>query len=121
MQYQLIKGLAEFDRVIKDDLLNFGITDNDFKYMVQVLTMVQVLYQDLSNSDFNYFYIGIPKDWSGGKDKEVTVIVDDICVVVPQTIAGATGELIVLRLLEAMMEGNVIKAGDIQKAIEHIL
>ena len=83
--------------------------------------MVQVLYQDLRKSDSNYFYIGIPKDWSGGRDDEVTVIVDDVCVIVPQTIAGATGELIVLRLLEAMMEGNVIKAGDIQKAIEHIL
>ena len=83
--------------------------------------MVQILYQDLSNSDSNYYYIAIPKDWSGSKDNEVTVIVDDICVIVPQTIAGATGELIVLRLLEAMMAGNVIDAGDIQKAIEHIL
>ena len=83
--------------------------------------MVQILYQDLSNSDSNYYYIGIPKDWSGSQDSEVTVIVDDVCVIVPQTIAGATGELIVLRLLEAMMAGNVIDAGDIQKAIEHIL
>ena len=83
--------------------------------------MVQILYQDLSNSDSNYYYIGIPKDWSGSQDSEVTIIVDDVCVIVPQTIAGATGELIVLRLLEAMMAGNVIDAGDIQKAIEHIL
>ncbi len=83
--------------------------------------MVQVLYQDLSNSDSNYYYIGIPKDWSGARDDEVTVIVDDVCVVVPQTIAGATGELLVLRLLEAMMAAKVIDAGDIQKAIEHIL
>jgi hypothetical protein len=83
--------------------------------------MVQVLYQDLSNFDSRYYYIGIPKDWSGGRDDEVTVIVDDVCVVVPQTIAGATGELLVLRLLEAMMAANVIDAGDIQKAIEHIL
>ena len=83
--------------------------------------MVQVLYQDLSNSDSRYYYIGIPKDWSGGRDNEVTVIVDDVCVVVPQTIAGATGELLVLRLLEAMMAAKVIDAGDIQKAIEHIL
>jgi len=83
--------------------------------------MVEVLYQDLSNQDSRYYYIGIPRDWKGGKDNEVTVIVDDVCVIVPQTIAGATGELIVLRLLEAMMEGNVINAGDIQKAIEHIL
>lgn len=83
--------------------------------------MVEVLYQDLSNKDSNYYYIGIPRDWKGRKDNEVTVIVSDVCVVIPQTIAGATGELIVLRLLEAMMEGNVINAGDIQKAIEHIL
>ena len=83
--------------------------------------MVQILYQNLNNSDANYYYIGIPKDWSGSQDTEVTVIVDDVCVIVPQTIAGATGELIVLRLLEAMMAGNIIDAGDIQKAIEHIL
>ena len=83
--------------------------------------MVQVLYQDLSNKDFNYYYIGIPRDWTGGKDDEVTVVVSDICVIIPQTISGATGELKVLRLLEAMMEGGVINAGDIQKAIEHIL
>lgn len=83
--------------------------------------IVEILYQDLSKSDSNYYYIGIPKDWSGANDNEVTVIVDDVCVIVPQTIAGATGELIVLRLLEAMMAGDIIDAGDIQKAIEHIL
>ncbi len=83
--------------------------------------MVEVLYQDLSNKDTNYYYIGIPRNWKGGKDDEVTVVVSDVCVVIPQTISGATGELIVLRLLEAMMEANVINAGDIQKAIEHIL
>ncbi len=83
--------------------------------------MVEVLYQDLSHNDFKNYYIAIPKDWKYGKDNDVTVIVSDICVVIPQTISGATGELKVLRLLEAMMEGNVINAGDIQKAIEHIL
>jgi len=83
--------------------------------------MVDVLYQDLSNKDSQNYYIAIPRDWKGGKDNEVTVVVSDICVVIPQTISGATGELKVLRLLEAMMEGGVIDAGDIQKAIEHIL
>jgi hypothetical protein len=39
-------------------------------------------------------------------------------VIIPQTIAGATGELIVLRLLEAMMAGEIIDAEDIQKVIE---
>ena len=83
--------------------------------------MVQVLYQDLNKADSNYFYIGIPKDWSGAADNEVTVIVDDVCVIVPKAIAGATGELVVLRLLEAMIAGDIIDAGDVQKAIEHIL
>ena len=83
--------------------------------------MVEVLYQDLSKSDHINYYIGIPKNWSGAKDDEFTVVVGDVCVVIPQTIAGATGELIVLRTLEAMIEGNIVDAGDIQKAIEHIL
>ena len=84
--------------------------------------LAKILYQNPhSNEDSDNFYISIPKDWSGGADDEVTVIVDDVCVVVPQTIAGATGELIVLRLLEAMIEGDVIDAGDVQKAVEHIL
>lgn len=83
--------------------------------------MVEILYQDLSNQDFRNYYIAIPKDWKFGKDKEVTVVVSDICVIIPQTISGATGELKVLKLLEAMMDGGVINAGDIQKAIEHIL
>jgi hypothetical protein len=39
--------------------------------------MVQILYQDLSESDPNYYYIGIPKDWSGASDEEVTAIVSD--------------------------------------------
>ncbi|HKQ21292.1 MAG TPA: hypothetical protein VJS91_04585 [Nitrososphaeraceae archaeon] len=84
--------------------------------------MVRILYQNQhENSDADNFYISIPKDWSGASDDEVTVIVDDVCVVVPQTIAGATGELIVLRLLEAMIAGDIIDAGDVQKAVEHIL
>jgi hypothetical protein len=94
----------------------------NLKYYSRIFVLVKILYQDPhSNADSDNFYISIPKDWSGGTDNEVTVIVDDVCVIVPQTIAGATGELIVLRLLEAMIEGDVIDAGDVQKAIEHIL
>ncbi len=92
------------------------------RHLSKVSLLVRILYQNPhSNADSDNFYISIPKDWSGGADDEVTVIVDDVCVIVPQTIAGATGELIVLRLLEAMMEGDIIDAGDVQKAIEHIL
>ena len=86
------------------------------------MCLARILYQNPhDNSDADNFYISIPKDWSGAADEEVTVIVDDVCVIVPQTIAGATGELIVLRLLEAMIDGDIIDAGDVQKAVEHIL
>ena len=83
--------------------------------------MVEVVYQDLSNKDSQNYYISIPRDWKYGKDDDVTVIISDVCVIIPQTIAGATGELKVLITLEAMMDANIINAGDIQKAIEHIL
>ena len=83
--------------------------------------MVEIVYQDLSNKDFKNYYVGISRDWKYGNGDEVTVVDSDVCVIIPQTIAGATGELIVLRTLEAMMDGNIINAGDIQKAIEHIL
>ena len=85
------------------------------------MLMVEVVYQDLSNKDSRNYYIGIPRNWKYGKDDDVTVIVSDVCVVLPQTIAGATGELKVLRTLEAMLDANVINTGDIQKAIEHVL
>ena len=94
----------------------------DLRYYVKIFVLVRILYQNPhNNADSDNFYISIPKDWSGASDDEVTVIVDDVCVIVPQTIAGATGELIVLRLLEAMINGDIIDAGDVQKAVEHIL
>ena len=83
--------------------------------------MVEVVYQDLSNKDSQNYYIGIPRNWKYGKDDDVTVVVSDVCVVIPQTIAGATGELKVLRTLEAMLDANVVNTGDIQKAIENVL
>ncbi len=83
--------------------------------------MVEVIYQDLSNKDSRNYYIGIPRNWKYGKDDDVTVIVSDVCVVIPQTIAGATGELKVWRTLEAMLDANVINTVDIHMAIEHVL
>ena len=55
--------------------------------------MVEIVYQDLSNKDFKNYYVGIPRDWKYGKDGEVTVVVSDVCVVIPQTIAGAPSHL----------------------------
>ena len=91
------------------------------RFRVLWMLMVEVVYQDLSNKDSQNYYIGIPRNWKYGKDDDVTVVVSDVCVVIPQTIAGATGELKVLRTLEAMLDANVINTGDIQKAIEHVL
>ena len=108
---------------LRGNLRNPLISESkDLSNFIKIFVLVRILYQNPhDNSDHDNFYISIPKDWSGASDDEVTVIVDDVCVIVPQTIAGATGELIVLRLLEAMINGDVIDAGDVQKAVEHIL
>lgn len=84
--------------------------------------MAYVYEQELTTSDDSWFYVAIPKDWKGVEaDKKVRVIVNDICVIVPEGIANATGELLVLRFLEAMISGKVIDYGDVQKALEHLL
>jgi hypothetical protein len=83
--------------------------------------MVQIIQQDLeSNDSFNY-NISIPKDWSGGNDKEVTVIVNDVCLVIPKSVANEPRDLLLLRLLETMLAGNLIGADDIRKATDRIL
>jgi hypothetical protein len=55
------------------------------------------------------------------EERKVRIIVNDICIIVPEGIANATGELLVLRFLEAMISGKVIDYGDVQKAVEHLL
>ena len=57
----------------------------------------------------------------GAEEKKVRIIVNDLCVIVPEGIANATGELLVLRFLEAMINGKIIDYGDVQKAVEHLL
>lgn len=71
--------------------------------------------------DGDEYIIRIPGSWEGGQDSSVDVIVDEICLVVPDSIANATGELLVLRLLEAMINAGIISADDVQKAVEHIV
>ena len=84
--------------------------------------MVYVYDHELINSDNSWLYIPIPKDWNGvDEDKKVRIIMNDICVIVPVGIANATGELLVLKFLESMIEGKLIEYGDVQKALEHLL
>ncbi len=65
--------------------------------------------------------IKLPADWSGAEDRTAQIIVNDVCVIVPESIANATGEVLVLRLLESMISAGIIQADDVQKAIEHIV
>ncbi|MFY3740153.1 MAG: hypothetical protein HMLIMOIP_000578 [Candidatus Nitrosomirales archaeon] len=83
--------------------------------------MAYMYEQELTSSDDSWFYVGIPKDWKGAKEKKVKIIVNDLCVIVPESIANATGELLVLKFLEAMINGKIIEYGDVQKALEHLL
>ncbi len=69
----------------------------------------------------DYITIKIPADWSGAEDRTAQIIVDEVCVIVPESTANATGELLVLRLLESMISAGIISADDVQKAIEHIV
>ena len=65
--------------------------------------------------------IKLPADWSGAEDRTAQIIVNDVCVIVPESIANATGEVLVLRLLQSMISAGIIQADDVQKAIEHIV
>lgn len=65
--------------------------------------------------------ISIPSDWSGAQDANVTIILDELGIIVPESIINATGELLVLRLLEAMINTGIIQSDDVQKALEHLV
>ena len=82
--------------------------------------MTEVIRQDLVKEGEDYI-IKIPGSWEGGQDGRADVIIDEICLVVPDSISNATGELLVLRLLEAMINSGIISADDVQKAVEHII
>jgi len=41
----------------------------------------------------DYITIKIPADWSGAEDRTAQIIVDEVCVIVPESTANATGEL----------------------------
>ena len=82
--------------------------------------MTELIRQTLVKSADEYI-IRIPGNWVGGQDANVDIIVDDICIVVPESISNATGELLVLRLLEGMIDAGIISADDVQKAVEHIV
>ncbi len=95
---------------------------NNLRDVLSYSDMAHVYEQELIDSDDLWFYIPIPKDWKGvGEEKKVRIIINDICIIVPEGIANATGELLVLKFLEALIDGKVIDYGDIQKAVEHLL
>jgi hypothetical protein len=82
--------------------------------------MTELIRQVLVKSGDEYI-IRIPGNWVGGQDTNADIIVDDVCIVVPESISNATGELLVLKLLEGMIDAGIISADDVQKAVEHIV
>lgn len=66
-------------------------------------------------------YAEIPKDWSGLEERKPWVLVNDIIIIVPQHVLNSTGELLMYKLMEGLMELGVIKVDDIQKAAEHFV
>ena len=49
------------------------------------------------------------------------MILSDICIIMPDSVANATGEYFVLKLLESMIDTGIIRPEDVQKAMEHIV
>ena len=66
--------------------------------------------------------INIPSNWKGAADdNKALMILSDVCIIMPESIADATGEYFVLTLLESMIDAGIIRPDDVQKAIEHIV
>ncbi len=66
--------------------------------------------------------INIPSNWKGAADDDkALMILSDVCIIMPESIADATGEYFVLTLLESMIDAGIIRPDDVQKAIEHIV
>ena len=88
--------------------------------LIWLQSVTELIRQALVKSGDEYI-IRIPGNWVGGKDANADIVVDDVCIVVPESISNATGELLVLRLLEGMIDAGIISADDVQKAVEHIV
>lgn len=66
--------------------------------------------------------IEIPSNWEGATDDDkALMILSDICIIMPDSVANATGEYFVLKLLESMIDTGIIRPEDVQKAMEHII
>jgi hypothetical protein len=67
------------------------------------------------------YYVAVPGEWEGLREGKVLEIVDDVVLLVPSYVAHATGELLVIRFLEALIAAGVIRPDDVQKAAEHFV
>ena len=83
--------------------------------------MVEVQECKLIKKD-NKIPIELPSNWEGAADDDkALMILSDICIIVPNSVADATGEYFVLKLLESMIDTGIIRPEDVQKAMEHIV
>ena len=80
-----------------------------------------IYYEQEIRQEKDSYMIPITTDWEGVEDGKVQVILDDICVIFPPSIGDATGEVLVLKFVEAMIESGIVDSGDVQKALEHLV
>jgi hypothetical protein len=83
--------------------------------------MVEVQECNLIKKD-NKIPIDIPSNWEGAiDDDKALMVLSEICIIIPNSVADATGEYFVLKLLESMIDTGIIRPEDVQKAMEHIV
>ena len=69
----------------------------------------------------NDLIVKIPKTWKGAEDDNFRIVLDEVCVIFPESISNATGELVVLTFIESIINAGLIRPEDVQKALEHIV
>jgi len=65
--------------------------------------------------------VKLPRTWRGSEDDNFRIVLDEICVIFPESISNATGELVVLTFIESIINAGLVRPDDVQKALEHIV
>lgn len=67
-------------------------------------------------------YVKIPNYWKGlEKDSKPYMLINDIIILIPQYVINATGEFLMYKIMEGLIELGIISVDDIQKASEHFV
>ena len=71
--------------------------------------------------DGDSYIVPIPKHWEGVENGRIHIILNDLCIIAPPSVMSAAGEVVVLKFVEAMIDARIVDAGDVQKALEHLV